>query len=593
MTTFPLTLAMIALSQNPATAASADFNNDGVVDTTDLISLTSNIGTACEGDCATDLNNDGVTDQQDVLVLMQLWGAVEGWVNPTAEANNETNNIKSGEKQHICQHDLSWQGQGPVLYDAIYYDQLARSASRNAMGEELNEGEITKAWCADNEVTVQSMIYNGAVDWYEDGAYDEVDKAKFTEWLDANVPADYDGPICLDLEGQWWEVWHTESQNVMDTVIDFYIEGLEFAQALRPNAKIGYWGLPRRRHTSPNYTTASVDRLLNASTGLFPDVYEWNPGVDDSAWIERHVRNTIAMVKGEVPVFVQTCPRFKQSGRGMQLHTVEEFIHDQVHGALGAVWTDENGKEHRIAGLSMWDAYLYCWQGTSGWDSMNNDERKTLFNELDEYHKQAMACMKSCVDAAYQTAQQQLVDENAAVIAQAAADEAAKVAAAQEEAAHLRSERKRQRSRLVRRLNSERTKIRRASSNYRKNAKRYKNARRSFNNKRRSFISSRNSYRTALKAWRTSGRKQARGSKARRNAWRKFASVRRQFVGSRKSWQSNVKSWRASVKSFRQQRSSYRSSRRTWKRTVKTWRTANATWRQMARAASTLAAVGK
>jgi len=594
MTTLPLTLAMIALSQNPASSqSSADFNNDGNVDTTDLIALTSAIGTPCSGDCPTDLNNDGVTDQQDILVLMQFWGAVEGWVNPTDPTNNETNNDATNEEEHGCQHDLSWQGQGPVLYDAIYYDQLARTAQRIAMGEELNEGEFTRAWCEENNVGVQSMVYNGGVDWYEDGAYDDVDKSKFSAWLDANVPHDYTGPICLDMEGQWWDMWHTESQEVMDTIIDFYIEGLEYAQAQRPNAKFGYWGLPRRKHTSPTSTTASVDRLLFASTALFPDVYEWNPDHDDSAWIELHVKNTIEMSKGQVPVYVQTCPRYKKVGHGMLLHTVEEFLHDQVHASLAAVWTDGEGKEHRISGISIWDAYLYCWQGSSQWSSLDSNGRKEVCNELDIYHRTILSSMKACIDASYSNTEEQQSQSNAEAIAQAAAEEAARVAAAQEEASRLRAERKRQRSRLVRRLNSERTKIRRATSDYRKNAKQFRSARNSFKNKRRSFIGSRNAYRAALKQWRTSGRKQARGSKARSTAWKKFATVRTQYRSSVSSWRTNVKSWRASAKNFRNQRGSYRTSRKAWRSTVKTWRTANATWRQMARAASTLAAVGK
>ena len=593
MTTLPLTLAMIALSQNPASTTSpADFNNDGVVDITDLVALTSAISTACEGDCQTDLNNDGVTDQQDILVLMQMWGAVAGWVNSNTSETIETSS--TSETTTPCQdHDLSWQGQGPVLYDAIYYDHLARSSQRNTLAEELNQGEFTKSWCGENNVAVQSMVYNGGVDWYEDGAYDDVDKSKFSAWLDANVPHDYTGPICLDMEGQWWDMWHTESQEVMDTIIDFYIEGLEYAQAQRPNAKIGYWGLPRRRHTSPNYTTASVERLLHASTGLFPDVYEWNPGIDDTAWIKRHVTNTIAMVEGEVPVFVQTCPRYKATSHAMKLHTVEEFIHDQVHGSLAAVWTDANGQDHRIAGISIWDAYLYCWQGSSQWSSLDSNGRKELFNELDIYHRTILSSMKACIDASCSNTEEQQSQSNAEAIAQAAAEEAARVAAAQEEASRLRAERKRQRSRLVRRLNSERTKIRRASSNYRKEAKQYRSARSSFKNKRGSFIGSRNAYRAALKQWRTSGGKQARGSKARSTAWKKFATVRTQYRSSASSWKTNVTSWRASVKNFKQQRSSYRTSRNAWRSTVKTWRTANATWRQMAATATTLAAVGK
>ena len=80
MTTLPLTLAMIALSQTTATN-SADLNNDGVVNTADLLLLISNVGTACDGDCPTDLNNDGVTNHSRYFgSVMQSWGAV-AWLD--------------------------------------------------------------------------------------------------------------------------------------------------------------------------------------------------------------------------------------------------------------------------------------------------------------------------------------------------------------------------------------------------------------------------------------------------------------------------------------------------------------------------------
>jgi len=583
MTTLPLTLAMIALSQIQTTANnSADLNNDGEVNTADLLLLTSNVGTACDGDCPTDINNDGVTNSADLLILMQQWGSVS--ISTEGEAGNNTSEETEEEETHD-HGNTTWNTNGPVLLDAVYYDQLARSAARIALGEDLNEGEMTKTWCAENNVAVQPMIYNGGVDWYEDGEYDDNDKAKFSAWIDANIPADYDGPICMDMEGQWWDMWHTESQEVMDTVIDFYIEGLEYAQALRPNAKIGYWGLPRRKHTSPNSTTASVVRLLEASTGLFPDVYEWNPGHDDSAWIERHVRNTIEMVQGQVPVFVQASPRYRSNGGAMVLHTIEEYLHDQVHGSLAAVWIDQNGNEHRIAGIAMWDAYFYSWQSTPLWSQLNNTERKAIFNELDEYHRTALEAMKACIDAVTGVAQ---AEAEAEAAAQAAAAEAARLAAAEAAAAELRAERKRQRSRLVRRLNSERTKIRRASSSYRKSAKQYKTARRSITKNRRSFISSRNAYKSALKSWRIKGRKLS--STARKAALKKLVSTRNSYRKSVRSWRTNVKSWRVSTRSFSKQRRSYLTSRNTWRSTVKTWRTANKTWSQMASVASTLTA---
>jgi len=589
MTTLPLTMAMIALSQNPAPASSADFNNDGVVGTIDLITLTSNIGTACEGECSTDLNNDSVTNQQDVLVLMQLWGAVEGWIDPAASVQAQTDN--NDNQQSDQTRDMSWQGQSPVLLDAIYFDQLSSNEQRSLYAEELNQGEQTKEWIASNNLNTQPIAYHGGVDANCDGEYTDQEKASFTTWIEENIPADYTGPICLDMEGPRWIIWNTESQPVMDGLMDFYIEGLEFAQSLRPNAKIGYFGLPKKQHTNSAVQTASIQRILDASTALFPNVYEFNPEHDASDRLQRHIETTIEWVNGQVPVFVQVSPRYRDSEtEAMLLHDPQEVMRDQVHAALNAVWSDENGTNHKVSGVSLWDAYIFVASYTTNWSQLDNAARKALWNELDEYHVDLLCCMKTAVDAVCAEAQTQT---NKEAIAQAATEEAARVAAAQEEASRLRAERKRQRSRLVRRLNSERTKIRRASSNYRKEAKQYRSARSSFKSKRHSFTNSRNAYRAAVKEWKANGRNQARGSKARSTAWKKFATVRTQYRSSAASWRTNVKSWRASAKSFQNQRSSYRTSRNAWKSTVKTWRTANATWRQTAKTASTLAAVGK
>ncbi|MBC8202276.1 MAG: hypothetical protein H8E91_00445, partial [Planctomycetes bacterium] len=431
MTTFPLTLAMIALSQNPATAASADFNNDGVVDTTDLIALTSNIGTACEGDCPTDLNNDGVTDQQDILVLMQLWGAVEGWVNPNTPAINETSNDTT-EPSHDPNRDMSWQGQGPVLLEAIYYDQLSSNDQRSSYAEQLSQGEQTKAWVASNNIEVQPMVYHGGVDRNVDGVYTEQEKEAFATWINENVPADYTGPICLDMEGPRWIIWNTDSQEVMDCLIDFYIEGLEFAQSLRPNAKIGYFGLPKQQHTNTAVETASVQRILEASTALFPNVYEFNPGHDASNRLQGHIATTIEWVKGQVPVYVQVSPRFRDSNtQAMLLHDQQEVMRDQVNSSLSAEWTDESGQVHKIAGLSLWDAYTFVSSNTEGWSTLDNDARRSLWDNLDTYHVCMLGHMKNAVDEVCDSMQSQDNEASEAQAAAEAAAEAARVAAAQ------------------------------------------------------------------------------------------------------------------------------------------------------------------
>lgn len=590
MTTLPLTLAMIALSsvQNNTSTTSADLNNDGVVDTGDLILITSNIGTACEGDCQTDLNNDGVTDQNDILVLMQSWGEVAGWVDPNAQVTQSDSNDASDTSSEPT--DMSWQGKGPILFEAVYFDQYTRLFSHGGYArwhnaEEYNQGEYTKAWATANNIATQPMVY-GSVDWDHDNELTEEDKANFVIWLDETVPTDYNGPICLDLEGQWWSMIDTTNQVVMDIVIDHYLEQLEYAKSLRPDAKIGFWGFPKKSHTNPAINTASVQRLADACTAIFPDVYEHNPGGNDSARLQLHVERAIEMVNGSVPVYAQTFPRYKDSNSSSRdfFHTQEEFMRDQVQSSLAAVWTDAEGVEHRVTGVSFWDAYIYIAMYTEGWSEMSMDERKSIWDDMDHLHIQYLSNMKVAVDAAFAAAQERLAQTTSQ---EEAENQAAVKAAAVQAAAELRAERKRQRSRLVRRLSSERTKIRRAASSWRKNSKEYRNARSSFKSNRTAFTSSRNAYRSALKEWRTSGSKQR--STARAAAWSKFTTARNTFKASQQTWRSEVQSWRASSRTFRSQRNSYRASRNAWRSTVKQWRTANASWRQMARAATSLA----
>ena len=176
---------------------------------------------------------------------------------------------------------------------------------------------------------------------------------------------------------------------------------MEYAQSLRPNAKIGYWGLPKKSHTKVDSTTASVVRLLKASTAIFPDVYDFNPVANGSTRLQRRIEKSIEMVEGQVPVYVQASPRYKlQGGQYDKLHTVEEFMRDQVNSSLAAVWTDADGTEHRIAGISIWDAYCYTFYYNENWNSLDNETRKAMWDELDAYHLELLTQMKISVDTA-------------------------------------------------------------------------------------------------------------------------------------------------------------------------------------------------
>ena len=443
MTTLPLMMATIAASLTVSFASAtpvADFNNDGNVDTTDLVTLVSNLNAACSDECVTDLSEDGITDTTDLMLLMQQWGPVPGWVDDTPDEQQD-----AYAPIRDANRDMSWQDEAPVLLDAIYYDQYTEflhygGYNRWNPANEYNQGEHTAAWTAANNVEVQPMAYGG-FDWDHDGEFTDEDKANFAAWLDQSVPADYDGPICLDLEGEWWPMLDSQHQAVVDVALDFYIEGLEYAQSLRPNAKIGFWGLPKKSHTNPEIPTASIQRLLNISTAIYPDVYENNSGYNDSARLQLHVERAIEMVNGEVPVYVQTSPRFKVDSTGYRyFHDQAEFMQDQIQSSLNASWTDSEGNEHTVSGIALWDAYVFVKYYTEGWSEMSMEERKLLWDEIDYLHIEFLSGMKSLIDNAASTFNPALQDSSETQVA---------TASEETEAQNSQTESSKQQSRLV------------------------------------------------------------------------------------------------------------------------------------------------
>ena len=543
MTTLPLMFAKTAtsliVSFTTNATTNADLNNDGVVDTTDLIALSSTMGTSCEGECPTDLNQDGIVDSADLMELMGQWGAVPGYVSqdtqPTVDDTNTTRDPN---------RDMSWQGKAPVLLDAIYFDQYTRLFSHGGYArwnnaEQYNQGEFTQAWTQENNVAVQPMVY-GSVDWDHDNTLTEEDKANFIIWLDEYVPADYDGPLCLDLEGQYWATLDTTNQSVMDTVLDVYIEQLKVAQSLRPNAKIGFWGLPKKSHTDSSFNTASIDRLLSECTALFPDVYEWNPGGNDSARLQLHVERAIAMVNGEIPVYAQTSPRYKTTSTGPRLiHNTAEFMRDQVQSSLNAAWTDADGKEHRVQGVSFWDAYTYVATYTEGWSEMSMDERKAAWDELDYTHIEFLEGMKSMVDAAAstfitQTAEAPSINSNESDQTTEAIDNTTEVATTN------------QNSVLVRTVQTFKATLALTTSQYKKSTKSYRSAKRAWTQARRSFAS----------------------------ATRKYSKGTSQYQRAYEAYQTAEKEMQHVSKELREDRNEYRNARATLNQAKEQWKSA-------------------
>ena len=218
MTTLPLTLAMIAASSSATNASTSDLNQDGIVNTTDLLAVLAEINTTCRSEsCATDLTGDARTTWMDLLFVMDNWGTV-----PPRSADDDEGHVD-----------------GPVLLDAVYYDQYSSSNWRRQLAEQLDQGEHTRSWCTTNDIKVEPIVYGGGVDQDHDGSYSDEDREVFKQWMDENVPADYTGPVCLDMEGQWWSLLSTPSQTVMDHAID--VGGLDRQPCATENLHLRGW----------------------------------------------------------------------------------------------------------------------------------------------------------------------------------------------------------------------------------------------------------------------------------------------------------------------------------------------------------------
>ena len=396
----------VCLSLTGATLAdlAGDSTGDGKVDISDLLDVVSHFNQTCPAapeTCSTDFDASDRTDIPDLLIVLTNWGAVA----PEPDADGSGLAPSSGEQLV---------GPEPVLVDSIYYDKYSRGEERAQKGLQLDQGWRTRGYNTKNGIDVLPYCYNGGVDQTHDNHYSEDDLEQFEAWLDANIPYEYDGPVVLDMEGDWWPMMNTADQELMDEIMDFYIQGLEYAEALRPNAKFGYWGFPKKRWTKLSHDGPDVTRLMKRSGAIFPETYEYNPGGDDSVRIQQHIETCIEMVEGKVPVYVQMCPRYQDQEIGGWRHFLsnEELLRDQARPSLNARWTDAEGKTHRIAGLGLWDAYIYVRGFHDDWWSLTDDEITALWDEVDAIHLSMYQDLKALLDGTLDDTGSESADDN-------------------------------------------------------------------------------------------------------------------------------------------------------------------------------------
>ena len=98
------------------------------------------------------------------------------------------------------------------------------------------------------------------------------------------------------------------------------------------------------------------------------------------------------MTGGTVPVYVVMNPRHKsdktKETKGWKYFLpVAEVLRDQLHASLAASWTDpESHVTHRIAGVSLWDAYSYVRLYHPDWGSLDEAGIAAAWDAVDEMH---------------------------------------------------------------------------------------------------------------------------------------------------------------------------------------------------------------
>jgi len=231
--------------------------------------------------------------------------------------------------------------------------------------------------------------YYGGVDSNVDGKIEEEEILQFTKWVEQHIPINYDGPVVMDYEKPWWEELRRETitKDRLDALMKPYVKGLKVARTLRPNAKWGYYGIPTRRNTSKNWLDQghSLEPIFSNSQALFPAIYDCNRGADRNKEIGNQITTSLKQAAGRMPVYAFVNPRYCGEGGDRSLFVPDELFLQRANTALKSFWIDDQGKQHRIKGLVLWDAYGYT--------------PREEWGELDEIHRHYFELLQALVSA--------------------------------------------------------------------------------------------------------------------------------------------------------------------------------------------------
>jgi len=213
--------------------------------------------------------------------------------------------------------------------------------------------------CAALGVLPSLIMYQGAFDPEGTGAWARPDLT--AEWLDATVPADYDGVLVLDWEaGIMDRIAAGPGSALYDGAVRELLRLLAFVKTERPGASVGYYDLPYsdywRQDDAWRARMRGLGPVFDASDALFPSAYDFYPGeaVRDSARFGAMIELALELANGK-PVFPYTHHRYhhEETPSGYRLIPRDEYVR-HVRALMRAEW---NGR--RPAGVVAWGEDVY------------------------------------------------------------------------------------------------------------------------------------------------------------------------------------------------------------------------------------------
>lgn len=247
---------------------------------------------------------------------------------------------------------------------------------------EPNQGQQTIEYTTIYGITRVPLAYNGGIDRNADGNYSNRDIEQFTLWVRSELPQDYCGPMVIDYEQPWRKELSQKilAPERLQEILSVYIEGMNIARGLLPSAQWGYWGMPLLRNTSKRWQDQglSLQPLTSQCAALYPDIYDASRGTEQLSQTKNHITKVLELAQGQIPVYVFVSPRFAGEGGDRSYFVPDDVFLRRVNAAMQAVWVDEDGLQHKIQGVILWDTYSFSPE--EAWESL--DEKHTYYFEL-------------------------------------------------------------------------------------------------------------------------------------------------------------------------------------------------------------------